>query len=206
MQTSLVIDTVSPVPGVSIFRNDVEIVSWVCEDETEKMSEVFLNQMNYLLENQRLSIYDLSRIICVVGPGSLTGVRVGVSIAKGLSFGLSHYGIRVEEIGVTLLSALAAVGFVASNESFVRSVVFFGNKAIFQDFQREDDGFREIGELQFGDYVNTSFAIVSTKNVKEILYFIKSNFTRFVFTASKFARRELRPFYYVSSSSLFRRY
>ena len=47
------------------------------------------------------SFADLSRVAVVVGPGSFTGVRVGVAFARGLSLAL-----EIPSVGVTSLEAL----------------------------------------------------------------------------------------------------
>jgi len=55
------------------------------------------------LKNAGLSYRDLGAIAVSVGPGSFTGVRVGVSTARGLALAL-----KIPAIGVTTLEALAA--------------------------------------------------------------------------------------------------
>lgn len=49
------------------------------------------------------SLDDIDRIAVVIGPGSFTGIRVGVSAARGLALALA-----VEAVGVTTLEILAA--------------------------------------------------------------------------------------------------
>jgi len=55
------------------------------------------------LKNAGLSYRDLGAVAVSVGPGSFTGVRVGVSAARGLALAL-----KIPAIGVTTLEALAA--------------------------------------------------------------------------------------------------
>jgi tRNA threonylcarbamoyladenosine biosynthesis protein TsaB len=55
------------------------------------------------LENAKVNFADLGAVAVSVGPGSFTGVRVGVSAARGFALAL-----KIPAIGVTTLEALAA--------------------------------------------------------------------------------------------------
>jgi tRNA threonylcarbamoyladenosine biosynthesis protein TsaB len=56
-----------------------------------------------VLAHARCEPADLTRIVCGCGPGSFTGLRIGIATARGLALGL---GIPCE--GVSTLAALAA--------------------------------------------------------------------------------------------------
>ena len=58
-----------------------------------------------VLAQADLAYGDLGRIAVTVGPGSFTGIRVGVAAARGLALALA-----VPAVGVTTLEALAAAG------------------------------------------------------------------------------------------------
>ena len=49
-------------------------------------SETLLPMCDSLLKSLGLSISDIGLFACTAGPGSFTGVRVGVSMIKGLAY------------------------------------------------------------------------------------------------------------------------
>jgi tRNA threonylcarbamoyladenosine biosynthesis protein TsaB len=55
-----------------------------------------------LLAEVSLTVRDLQLIVCSVGPGSFTGIRIGLATARGISF-----GIGCPVVGVSTLDALA---------------------------------------------------------------------------------------------------
>ena len=55
-----------------------------------------------ILKNTNLTIADMDAIAVAVGPGSFTGIRIGIAAAKGLAFGADK-----PAIGVSTLAAMA---------------------------------------------------------------------------------------------------
>lgn len=55
-------------------------------DSKNLKSQTCLTLINKVLEKKNLSIYDLSEIKLNKGPGSFTGLRVGISIANAFSY------------------------------------------------------------------------------------------------------------------------
>jgi tRNA threonylcarbamoyl adenosine modification protein YeaZ len=66
-------------------------------------AERLIGVIESALGRARLTFDDLDRIGVAIGPGSFTGVRVGVATARGLALALS-----IPAIGVSTLEALAA--------------------------------------------------------------------------------------------------
>jgi len=54
-----------------------------------KHSELVMELIDSLMKNARLSPEALDGVLCMGGPGSFTGLRIGFSIAKGLALSLS---------------------------------------------------------------------------------------------------------------------
>lgn len=65
-------------------------------------SELLLPMAEDMLKGLKLSFSDIELFAASVGPGSFTGVRIGVSLVKGLAFGRS-----IPCIGVSTIEALA---------------------------------------------------------------------------------------------------
>jgi len=61
-----------------------------------------LPMVEQILRDQQLSLRQLDALVCCLGPGSFTGVRIGIGIAQGLA-----YGAKIPLIGVSSLAALA---------------------------------------------------------------------------------------------------
>lgn len=52
-----------------------------------KHSETLVTEIEYLLKKADITSSQLDLIVCPGGPGSFTGLRIGMSTAKGISFG-----------------------------------------------------------------------------------------------------------------------
>ncbi len=62
----------------------------------------FMPAVHSLFESTGSKIGDLRAIIVAIGPGSFTGLRVGLSVAKGIA-----YSLKIPLIGVSSLEAMA---------------------------------------------------------------------------------------------------
>lgn len=63
-----------------------------------KHSNFLMNEIKNILEKSNLSIYDIDNIVVLNGPGSFTGIRVGVTISKTLSWVLSKKLYQVNNL------------------------------------------------------------------------------------------------------------
>lgn len=73
--------------GMNLFlRNDDVIDSYVDLDEKKHTDELLL-KLDMLLKKNNLTINDIDNLCVCVGPGSFTGVRVAISVVKGLAIG-----------------------------------------------------------------------------------------------------------------------
>ncbi len=89
MKLVLALDSATKNCSVALIKNG-EIITWH-EEYSESFSHaekltLFINQV---LDSSSFSLQDLDAIVVDKGPGSYTGLRIGVSVAKGLAYALN---------------------------------------------------------------------------------------------------------------------
>lgn len=80
--TLLLIDTVGDAPGAVLIRGDHVLAS--AEFPLRSASAVLTGELRRMLASSGIALRDLNGIGVVSGPGSFTGVRTGLAMAKGL--------------------------------------------------------------------------------------------------------------------------
>ncbi len=84
----LAMDSTARVATVAV-AEDTHILSCYTVDSGLTQSELLLPMARHALECAHLGFSDIDLFALTVGPGSFTGVRIGVSLVKGLCFGKS---------------------------------------------------------------------------------------------------------------------
>ena len=80
----LAVDTSSEICSVAILENDTVIVENSLNDG-KTHSENLMTIMENTLEENKIKLNDIDLIACSVGPGSFTGIRIGVSSIKAIA-------------------------------------------------------------------------------------------------------------------------
>jgi len=96
----LALDTTTPTATAGIWTDG--IMTGLYTIQTTTHSTTLLPMIESLLKNLSLTITDLDAMAVSVGPGSFTGIRIGVSTIKGLA-----YSSKIPCIGVSSLFAMA---------------------------------------------------------------------------------------------------
>ncbi len=113
----LAIETTGNACGVAL-HNGERIVA-LREDERPRIHDVVLmSQVEDVLREQGIAPRELEAVACSVGPGSFTGLRIGLSMAKGLCFAT---GKKLVPVPTLDMLAIAAVAHAA--ESKARQIV-----------------------------------------------------------------------------------
>ena len=97
----LAFDGTAKVATVAVAEDD-KILASQTVDNGLTQSELLLPMAEDMLKSLKLSFSDIKLFATSVGPGSFTGVRIGVSLIKGLAFGRG-----IPCVGVSTIEALA---------------------------------------------------------------------------------------------------
>lgn len=97
---NLAIDTSSEVCGVAILEDD-KLIDDNSLNNGKTHSENLMPLIKEVLERNNLSLKEIDLISCVVGPGSFTGIRIGIAAVKALA--------EVNNIKITSITSLESL-------------------------------------------------------------------------------------------------
>lgn len=97
----LAIDTATRVASLALYNADGVLTETTWRSRENHTVELTA-QIVHMLELARVQKSDLKAIGVALGPGSFTGLRVGMSVAKGLAF-----GSQIPLLGIPTLDAIA---------------------------------------------------------------------------------------------------
>jgi tRNA threonylcarbamoyl adenosine modification protein YeaZ len=114
---TLGIETSSPRGSVAL-TDGVAPLAELSHDQAEGHAERLLPLIEQLCQSVQIERHQLERIAVGLGPGSFTGLRVGIALAQGLALGLS-----IPVVGVPSLAALSWEGQRRCQEDWVGAVL-----------------------------------------------------------------------------------
>lgn len=165
---SIYIDTHLIKLVIALYKDEKLI--WKKELVSNKHSENTVNLIQELLDENKIKVDNLNEIIVVIGPGSFTGVRIGVVIAKILGY---TKNIKVKPISYLEILSLnynkeVVVGIKDRNGAFIGK--FNNNNKLVGDYEYISNSELEMynENIEFDDYVDYEKLIKYAKNIKEV--------------------------------------
>ena len=111
---SLFIDTSISFPTIALIR-DNEVLYGFHEEIKSDMSSKILQIIDDGLKKSNLTLNSINNIFVVTGPGSFTGVRIGVTIAKTIAWSLNKKIIPI--------SSLEFIATTNTNKDYLISMI-----------------------------------------------------------------------------------
>lgn len=84
----LTIKTDNPTAEISLYKDDSRLAHEAWQAHRE-LSETIHTKIEELLRGQQKDWHDIGGIVCFAGPGSFTGLRIGLGVGNALAYGLS---------------------------------------------------------------------------------------------------------------------
>lgn len=132
----LSIDTASQVCGVSILE-DFKLICKLDQDTGRTHSENLMPMIQQSFKQSNLTLKDIDLLVCDKGPGSFTGIRIGVATVKAF-----HDSLAIPCIGVTSLETLA---YSVKQEGFIISMIDCkNNNCYFSLYELKNPSYTEI--------------------------------------------------------------
>ena len=135
---SLFIDTSMANVSISIIK-DNKILSIIQEDIPNEHSKYATSYVKKVIDDAGIDANDVDNILVVNGPGSFTGVRIGVTIAK-------TYGYLIDK-GIIPVSSLKSLAISSKHDGVVMSVISANRSSYYVGVY--DNNYNEIIDEEF---------------------------------------------------------
>ena len=160
----LYVDTTTPDLVVAVVT-DNEIINVTAPNIGVHHSEMLCDKVDEALKAAKIAFSDLDGYACAIGPGSFTGIRIGISTVKGY-----HTAVKLPYIAVCCLEAIAQSKTCGAKGS---AVIDAGNGYYFADYNSkvapclisyDDERVHNAGRANSAtDYFDGAIAIVREK-------------------------------------------
>ena len=190
MSRILCVDTSSFICSVSVFEN-LSLISSNSTEVEKSHSKLIIQLIDQSLKDAKIKINEVDAFAVSMGPGSYTGLRIGVSTIKGLCYSLEKPLISINTLEILSKSALNHINnyndfFICPMIDARRMEVFI--KMLDNDFNEvekdkalilDDKSFNDFGGGKliyfFGDGSNKFQKITNNKNFHFIDNIISSS-------------------------------
>ena len=146
-------------------------------------SEKLMEMISTLFNNADVQLKDLSHIAVSIGPGSFTGLRIGLSVAKGLA-----YGADIPLVPVPNFDALALQisNYLGANDKFIiankasMSELYVGNYQVTENYFERIDEVSLVGSEEFKKSLHESDILFGNISQKKSIHILSSPSAVFV--------------------------
>ncbi|MFV9876178.1 MAG: tRNA (adenosine(37)-N6)-threonylcarbamoyltransferase complex dimerization subunit type 1 TsaB [Rickettsiales endosymbiont of Dermacentor nuttalli] len=128
----LAIDTCNSFCSVALLENG-SIIENACSDESSRQAELLFSLILKILDHQHLKYFDLDMLALTIGPGSFTGIRVGLAAMRGIKLASA-----LPVISITCFEAIALNFETITNTNISVVLDARRNQIYIQNFIRKD--------------------------------------------------------------------
>lgn len=159
----LCIDTSSSLCSVAILE-DNKLLKKIELNNGLTHSETLMPIIKDILENTNLSLKDINLLVCDIGPGSFTGIRIGIATVKAFSDSLN-----IPCIGISSLEALA---YNVSTDGLICSTIDCKNDNCYFTLYELKNGIYKVLEPPTSESISNVLNLLNTKYENKIITFV----------------------------------
>jgi len=130
----LAINTSTKIGTVALYHSDTGLISEVNLNIKLNHSDTIMTSIDSLFELSGYTIKDVEKIAVSTGPGSFTGIRVGVGAAKGLA-----YSLQVPIVGVNELDLIAHMAGI-TDKKIIATIDARKERVYYTDYSYDENG------------------------------------------------------------------
>lgn len=136
-----------------------KLIDSIIEENDNHLSEKFLPMIERIIAKNQLQIDNIDSIYVINGPGSFTGVRVGVTTAKVMAWGLKKRIIPISELAL-LATTLTNKKYIVPYIDARRNAVYAGiydknlNSVMADAYISIDDLMKKIDHIEDVEFVS----------------------------------------------------
>lgn len=175
----LAIDTTTKIASVSVLKNDKIYTNYIDNEITH--SEKLLPLIDTTLKNANLKLNDITNFACINGPGSFTGIRIGLSTLKAFS--------QVQRQDIFSISSLSLIAYCTYNLQNLMEIyciniidarndrVYYSMSKIYKNENNKiiiDEIFKTSNDL-IDDAISSLRNYISNINIDKNLIYISGN-------------------------------
>lgn len=193
----LSIDTSSKLCNVAILE-DTTLIKKIELDNGLTHSETLMMLIKQILNDCNLKLTDINLLVCDIGPGSFTGLRIGVATVKAF-----YDSLNIPCVGISSLEVLAY--YMEDDGMVCTSIDARNNNCYFAIYEHTDEKYNVIEKPQFAsnEYVDnlikTKYFDKSIKFISDTDYNLSAEYLGIAgfikFTKNHFIGEEILPLY-----------
>lgn len=139
----LAIDTSTKVGSVALFDENKGLLGEILINVKTNHSDTIMNAIDYLMTVSGVSVDELGRIAVTLGPGSFTGIRIGIAIAKAMVFG--------KKIEIVAMNTLDLLAHEISEKSFIMPLIDAKKGRAYYSFYNNEDTLSKLESYKDGE-------------------------------------------------------
>lgn len=128
----LLLDSSNKYLSVGLSKDNV-VVDKIFYEAWQRQSEVMINEIHNIMQKNNVSNKDLDGVVVGIGPGSYTGVRIAITIAKTIAFALKIKIYKVSSLSLLRDENRPTICLFNARSGRSYFGVYEGDKTLYED-------------------------------------------------------------------------